>query len=334
MRIRRGESHRFGLIGRILAMGHAALDQTAVAASVVALGVGALALPAKTYALPVPEVSATVWATYNSVSDASTVTDPLLAEPTNALVGSSAQQALARASASMTGVPQLRSAVLVEEAGPRLDPLDYARATATSTIVTNWRATSSDPTLSGASIDANLIFNGVLSGGISALRTPAAYAEVNAYLYIDSGTGYAPAFSAHGRLQNNALSATANWSAHWQQGQGPECEQAGGGPRNAACLDFSELLSDLFVVPLNQPFAVLLALNTQAGVPVLDGELTIQANFFDSGGFDLSTSTPGVTLAQLTGPSANPVPEPGTLLLLASALVGWGAQAWRSRHRT
>jgi len=297
----------------------------------VGLTVGLLALSAKSYALPIPEVSVTVVAAYNSVMNVQTISDPQLAAPPDAQVGQDPQQALARGSASMTGQPQLRSAVMVQEAGPALNPLDYARASSTTSIVTNWMATSSDPTLSGASIGADLVFNGSLSGGFAALRTPSAYAEVNAYLYVDLGGGYESVFDAHGRLQNSVLTATSNWSGDWQRGRGPQCEQINA--PNAACLNFSESLTDLLVVPLNQVFTVQLVLNTQAAVPVLDGELTIQADFFNSGGFDLSTSTPGVLLAQVTSPTAS-IPEPGTVLLLVFGFVGLGAQALGFRDRT
>jgi hypothetical protein len=263
--------------------------------------------------------------------DVQTVSDPQLATPPDAQVGQDPQQALARGSASMTGQPQLRSAVLVQEAGPALNPLDYASASSTASIVTNWMATSGDPTLTGASIGADLVFNGSLSGGFAALRTPSAYADVNAYLYVDLGGGYESVFEAHGRLQDNALTATSNWSGDWQRGRGPQCEQISA--PNAACLNFSESLTDLLVVPLNQVFTVQLVLNTEAAVPVLDGELTIQADFFNSGGFDLSTSTPGVLLAQVTSPTAS-IPEPGTVLLLVFGLVGLGARALGFRDRT
>ena len=94
----------------------------------------------------------------------------------------------------------------------------------------------------------------------------------------------------------------------------------------AAYLSFDESYDDFFSVNVGELFEVELILTTHAGSPVVYGESEADADFYNSGGFSLSTGeVGGLTLSQII-----PVPEPEFYSMLAAGL---GLMSFVARRR-
>ena len=104
-----------------------------------------------------------------------------------------------------------------------------------------------------------------------------------------------------------------------------ETTRRNGVPASGAWLDFNESFDDLFIVNVGDVFLVELTLQTRAHGLIIDGEMLVNSNFYDSGNFLLSLGNqPGLTLTQI------PVPEPGIHTLMA---IGLGVMGWAGRRR-
>jgi hypothetical protein len=93
---------------------------------------------------------------------------------------------------------------------------------------------------------------------------------------------------------------------------------------NGAWLDFNQSFDDLFVVDVGDVFLVEVILQTRAQGLITSGEALSNANFYDSGNFQLSLADlPGLTLTQI------PVPEAGINIMMA---IGLGLMGWAGRR--
>lgn len=219
-----------------------------------------------------------------------------------------------------SGESQLRSYSRVSEAGPALDPRMDAEAWSTTRVITHWRASMDGSVVSlggPVKIDAALAFD----GGLFTVRAPSlaeAWTEMNVYARnADVNTVFSASASLSGStaLITGSLTTTGDWVFTGDL-RPNELDHS------YHTVDFEKSYNDLFVVEAGQVFAVELLLKTRAWAPVRDFETVAESNFFNSGGFDLSTSIPGITLTQIGPEPATAVPEPSSLALLGTAALG------------
>lgn len=142
---------------------------------------------------------------------------------------------------------------------------------------------------------------------------------------IDSGVGFLP-----GTTTPN-LNATLLTQGLWTMSDfvlddpllnfGPGDGAASGVSGLRAILNYDREFENIATLPIGTPFDIQMSLtNSTTGVLGLTG--SAWSDFFNSGSFVLSTSTPGVTIQQVGGPGAA-IPEPGTFALLLAVMIPW-----------
>ena len=288
------------------------------------------------WALPAIGASADVSAQWGSLPVVmNSATDPLVAQPADAVrldpltnaPGTDPRDmvagAWARASASAFPAPgekSLHSASFVNEAGPA-GSLSM-QAVSTASVVTQWVVTTDGSVAStSAPLAATLGFDGYLFGinGIYWLTT--VDATMNVYLNVAMST----VFEGGGQYardinisQDRILTTSGGFLGEFQT------SRHAGVPLNGAWIDFNQSFDDLFVVNVGDVFLVELILETRAQGLITDGETLANANFYDSGNFQLSLGDlPGLTLTQI------PVPEAEINVMLA---IGLGLMGWTGRR--
>lgn len=197
-------------------------------------------------------------------------------------------------------------------------------ATTSSQSLTHWVATSIDPSVTTVAIDVLAFFDGTMATGDFAGVGPGDLsARVDAQLsaFTDGGSLYDLALNA-ALDGSTGLTASAGWAGSVTSGINTF------GNVRQATIDYTEFFEDAFVVNIGEVFAWDVMLDTSA-FATGPFELWAISDFFNTGGFDLSVNTAGITLIQVSGGSPPPVPEPGMLLLL---LIGLLALRWVSRR--
>lgn len=290
------------------------------------------------WALPAIGASADVSAEWGSFPVVvNSATDPLLAQPPDAVrldplnnaPGTDPRDmtagAWARASASAFPAPgekSLHSASFVNEGGPLDDPPKAMEAVSTARVVTQWVVTTDGSFAStSAPVAATLGFDGYLFGANGPKWLATVEATMNVYLDGAMSTVFQGAgqYARDTSISNDRILTTSGgFLGEFQT------SRQDGVPANGAWIDFDQSFDDLFVVDVGDVFLVELILQTRAQGLISSGEALANANFYDSGNFQLSLGDlPGLTLAQI------PVPEPGVSIML---VIGLGLMGWAGRR--
>ena len=198
---------------------------------------------------------------------------------------------------------------------PSTAPPGGVSAKTTARQATQWMATSSDPNVTTVGIDVLAFFDGtLLTGDFAGVGAGDLVARVDASLHADTAAGDLYDFVATAALDDvTGFSASANWS-----GDFTSSVNATGSVRQST-VDFQEFIDDAFFVNVNEVFSWEVVLET-SGFAAGPFELWAIADFFNTGGFDLSVDTPGVSLEQV-----GVIPIPAALPLFATACALFGA---------
>lgn len=183
-------------------------------------------------------------------------------------------------------------------------------ASADTSSLTRWMATSTDPNITSVAIDVLVFFDGTLLTADFAGAGPGQlFSSVNTRLSSFSANGGLYDLNLSAQLDSaGGLTADSGWSGDFEFGSSQS------GNVNQATLNYNQFFNDAFVVNIGEAFSWEVVLNTNA---YAEGpfELWAIADFFNTGGFALSVNTPGITLAQV------PVPLPLSLPLFGAGLL-------------
>ncbi|MHC4624566.1 MAG: hypothetical protein ACYS4W_11770 [Planctomycetota bacterium] len=258
---------------------------------------GLVALPAA-FAVPIPSegVHADAFARYQDTSDGPVVVDdPVNAEAQALVVVLLDDKAEGHGRASILG--GVGSSIWVmgaEWQDPEIHEDIVANSTASQ--VTNWIATTTDPAVTTADIDMAMSVDGFFEYYDGAGVGPGdLFAEVffQANVYRSGDVAPVTVFEATARLDSStSLSTSGPWGAAFTS------VPPGLGGDERWQVDYSEIFPAAFTVPTNETFGGEVLLGT-AGYAVGPYELAAFADFLNTGSFELSTSTSGVTLARI-----------------------------------
>lgn len=236
--------------------------------------------------IPSEGVHADAFARHQDTSDGPVVVnDPANAEA-QALVNYINDYAESHGRASLLG--GVGSFCELDGAHPSSNPIQRdIVANSTASQVTNWIVTS-DPAVTTADIDLSMFIDGLVaepSGG-AGIGPGENFAEVffQANVYRSDDVASISVFEATARFDSSTgLSTSGPW----------------GGAFNGGAVDYSEFFPAAFTVPTNENFGLEVILGT-ACYAVGPYELYAWADFLNTGSFELSTSTSGVTLVRIS----------------------------------
>ena len=193
-------------------------------------------------------------------------------------------------------------------------------AEATARTVTHWLVTASDPSITTVGIDVFAFYDGTLvTGDFAGVAPNGLIAAVETQLNAFDANGQIYGFQLNAQLEDSAgLSASSGWVGSFTNSSSEF------GSVKTATVNYSDFFNDAFTVNIGDTFAWESILAT-SGFATAAFELWAIADFFNTGGFELSVNTPGVQLVQV-----NAVPLPAGLSLLLSAL---GITPLCRRHR-
>jgi hypothetical protein len=173
--------------------------------------------------------------------------------------------------------------------------------------ITHHVATSADPSILHAVIDLTASFDGSLF--VAESGNADGFASVTAVLIASTATSATTVLNANATLFKNALSfgfvpsGTPAWRASFvEMTSAPSVLDERYFETN-----YVEAFASVLTVPIGETYAIDLQLFTQASTPDAVNAWAI-ADFLASGGFEMSTSTPGVTLVALSAPIPWPAP--------------------------
>jgi hypothetical protein len=183
-------------------------------------------------------------------------------------------------------------------------------ASSTAQRVTYHRAISADPSVTHASIDFTVSYHGSLF--VAESGNADGFASVSAALLASIATSTTPTivFNANATLFKTGLtfgfvpSGTPMWRASFVEMTSPPAVHE---ERYFEMMAYTESFMNAFTVPIGDTYAIDFRLATEARTPDAVNAWAI-ADFLASGGFEMSTSTPGVTLVALSAPVPWPAP--------------------------
>jgi hypothetical protein len=211
----------------------------------------------------------------------------------------------ARAEARASSLPGTIGAYSHAGVGSGLPGLTTASSFARQT--TYHTAVSSDPGITHAVIDITPSFDGSLF--VAESGNADGFASVTALLIASTATSSTTVLNANATLFKNNLffgfvpSGTSTWRASFVEMTSPP-----------SVLDeryfemvYVEAFTGALTVPIGDTYAIDLQLFTEARTPDSVNAFAV-SNFLSSAGFEMATSTPGVTLVALSAPIPWPAP--------------------------